>query len=255
MPSWRRATQQVPAFEGVDPSDRLNNEVSVREGGDPCTAEHCAAVTGLPCAYVDRRERHCRTAWCPRHRVVVDGNVYCRRHAGVIAALPSSGSAVHLPLPDLDNRAPSLVGWMAKQLDADIWALMLREMEAESGGQLLSDPVCLVFVGIERQRAWERAWTLALQSGERRRVAIMVEEGNDAEVAVKIGPNVVDRLTPPWIAHRMHDETVDPDQDQRERAWFNQRVLDAMERGLQRERELARQTALHLRTSPTEGFA
>jgi hypothetical protein len=123
--------------------------------------------------------------------------------------------------------------------------MMLRELRVESAGQLISDPVTLVFVGIDRQRAWERAWTLAIPAGDRRRVSLLVEETNDAQVVVKVGANVVDRLTPPWIEHRMRGEAVDEAQDRDERARFNQRVLDVMERGLERERELAQSEALH----------
>jgi hypothetical protein len=133
---------------------------------------------------------------------------------------------------------------MAKQIDGDVWRMMLRE-KADVGGQLMADPVSLVFVGIDRQRAWERGWTLALPTGERRRVSIMVEESHDSQVAVKVGPNVLDRLAPPWIVHRERGERVDDEQDRRERQGFNQRILDAMERGLERERELEALTHAH----------
>ena len=113
------------------------------------------------CEYVDRRGRECRTAWCIEHRVTIEDRVYCRRHAGVVSALPSLDSSPTVSLPDLDNRAPSLVGWVSRQIDGDVWRLLLKELSAGSGGQLVADPVTLVFVGIGRQRAWERAWGYA----------------------------------------------------------------------------------------------
>ncbi|MBV8302110.1 MAG: hypothetical protein JOY68_09345 [Candidatus Dormibacteraeota bacterium] len=239
---WLRRGRDATTLETAPSIDEATLELARREGTYPCTSAGCTAVTGLPCEYVDRRDRHCRTAWCPLHRVIVEQHVYCRRHAGIIAALPSGETVTLPPLPDLENRAPSLAGWMGKQLDPDVWEIMLRELEQEAGGQLVSDPVSLVFVGIDRQRAWERAWTLALQNGDRRRVSVVVEEIADEEVVVKVGPNVVDRLIPPWILHRRQGEQVAEEQDTSEREAFNQRVLDAMERGLARERELARQT-------------
>jgi hypothetical protein len=239
MPWFRK--QSVPAFDGIDPADAASLELAEREGEHPCAFAGCTAMTGLQCEYVDRRERHCRTAWCPAHRFVHDRHVYCRRHVGVVTALPTTDFGMAPPLPDLDNRAPSLVGWMAKLLDADIWRLMLAQGDTPAGAQLISDPVSLVFVGIDRQRAWERAWTLASHQGEPRRVSIVVEETNDSEVVVKVGANVVDRLTPPWIVHRRNNEQVPEAQDAEERTAFNQRVLDAMERGLIREDELAAQ--------------
>jgi hypothetical protein len=204
----------------------------------PCTREGCTAVDGVACEYVDRRGRACRTAWCPLHRVTVEGHVYCRRHAGVMSSLPTADASLVAPLPDLDNRAPSLVGWVARQLDPDVWKLMLHELDAEAGAQLLADPVALVFVGITRQRAWERAWKLDGYTGITRRVSIMVAEDDDTEVMVKVGANIVDRLVPPWIEHRARGETPEADEDHREREAFNQRVLDAIERGLAREREV-----------------
>jgi hypothetical protein len=132
---------------------------------------------------------------------------------------------------------------MSKQLDGEIWRMLLAQTHDQAGGQLVSDPVALTFVGIDRQRAWERAWNLTLQSGDHRRVAIAVEEANDSEVVVKVGSNVVDRLTPPWIVHRRQGERVPDEQDAQERIAFNQRVLDAMQRGLVREQQLAAQAS------------
>jgi hypothetical protein len=208
------------------------------EAMHPCTQVGCTSVEGIVCAYVDRRGRQCRTAWCPVHRVTMEGRVYCRRHAGVVSVLPTGDPSMAAPFPDLDNRAPSLVGWVSRQLDQDVWNLMLRELAAEAGAQLLADPIALVFLGINRQRAWERAWKLDSYTGISRRASIMVAEDDDTEVIVKVGANIVDRLVPPWIEHRVRGQTTDPESDRREREAFNQRVLDAIERGLAREREV-----------------
>jgi hypothetical protein len=157
----------------------------------------------------------------------------------VISTLATADSSMVAPLPDLDNRAPSLVGWVARELEQAVWTLMLGELDAQSGAQLLADPVALVFIGINRQRAWERAWKLDSYTGISRRVSILVTEDADSEVVVKVGANVMDRLVPPWIEHRVRGETPAPETDQREREAFNQRMLDAIERGLVREREVS----------------
>lgn len=235
-------TQSSPA--GVGDLSARSHELAMREGTLPCTADGCSAMTGIACEYIDRRSRQCRTAWCPQHRVIVEGHLYCRRHAGVVSALPVADSTLVTPLPDLDNRAPSLVAWMARQLDGDVWRVLLQELDAD-GGQLVADPVVLVFSGMERVRAWERAWKLVTHTGISRRVSLMVEEARDDEVVVKIGANVVDRLVPPWIAERGRAEPVDAATEEREREEFNQRVLDAIERGVLRERELSAANLLH----------
>ena len=165
--------------------------------------------------------------------------MYCRRHAGVVSALPSLDSSLAVSLPDLDNRAPSLVGWVSRQIDGDIWRLLLKELTSGSGGQLVADPVTLIFVGIGRQRAWERAWRLDSHVGIAHRVSILVEELDDTMITVKVGQNTVEQLVPPWIQHRVRGETVAPDEDRKEREEFYQRVLDSIERGLGHERDLS----------------
>jgi hypothetical protein len=144
-----------------------------------------------------------------------------------------------VPLPDLDNRAPSLVGWVARELDQAVWDLLLRQLEPDSGAQLIADPVTLVFSGMDRRRAWERAWKLDTHTGMARRASIQVAEYADVEVVVKVGVNVVDRLVPPWIEHRVRGDAPDPETDRREREAFNERILDAMQRGLARESEIS----------------
>ncbi|MBV9100218.1 MAG: hypothetical protein JOZ46_02075 [Candidatus Dormibacteraeota bacterium] len=235
MPLFRRS-KPAPVVD-TSAEDRAA-ELAARQGTLPCSESGCGATTGIACDYVDRRDRACRTAWCPAHRMVVDERIFCRRHAGVVSSLPAD-AAQSIPLPDLENRAPSLVGWVARQIDADVWRLMLRELDAATGGQLIADPVALVFIGVERHRAWERAWKLVTHAGEKHRVSILVTESRDAEVEVKVGSNVLDRVVPPWIQHRRDGESVSAEQDVEERKLFNHRLLEAIQRGLTREREIA----------------
>jgi hypothetical protein len=223
----------------AQPTDANVVKAMPSESLHPCTQGGCTSKEGSPCEYVDRRGRECRTAWCGEHRVTIEDRVYCRRHAGVVSALPSLDSSLAVSLPDLDNRAPSLVGWVSRQIDGDVWRLLLKELTAGSGGQLVADPVTLVFVGIGRQRAWERSWRLDSHVGIAHRVSILVEENDDTMITVKVGGNAVEQLVPPWIQHRVRGETVAPDEDRREREEFYQRVLDAIERGLGHERDLS----------------
>ena len=239
MPFFRK-TKPEPVVETT--ADDRAAELAARLGTQPCNEHDCHETTGLMCEYVDRRDRNCRTAWCPAHRMVVDEHVYCRRHAGVVSSLPAD-AAQTVPLPDLDNRAPSLVGWMSRQIDADVWRIMLRELDAATGGQLIADPVTLIFLGVERQRAWERAWKLVTHAGDKHRVSLVVTEARDAEVEVKVGSIVIDRLTPPWIDHRRRGETVSPEQDANEREAVNRRILEAIQRGLENERKISESMA------------
>jgi hypothetical protein len=220
-------------------TDAKVDQVIATSPTHPCTQDGCNSQDGAACAYVDRRGRECRTAWCIEHRFTIEDRVYCRRHAGVISALPSLDSSLAVSLPDLDNRAPSLVGWVSRQIDGDIWRLLLKELSSGSGAQLVADPVTLIFVGIGRQRAWERAWRLDSHVGIALRVSVVVEELDDTMITVKVGGNTVEQMVPPWIQHRVRGEVVTADADRKEREEFYQRVLDSIERGLGHERDLS----------------
>ena len=232
MASWSRSRQPV-TISGVG-SERGAALLVDLAGDQPCTQPGCGRTTGLACGYVDRRGHDCRTAWCPDHRLVIDGRVYCRRHAGVVSALPVGYVGHTAPMPDLETRAPSLVSWVAREVDADIRQLLLPEV-SDDRVRLVTDPVYLVFIGCDRRRAWERAWKLVDHSGQSLRIALLVEECADAEVAVRVNAGIVDRLTPPWIVQRLHGSMPPPEVDAQRRKDFNRRLLSIIHRGMERE--------------------
>jgi hypothetical protein len=240
VPLFRRSERPVARNEEEPVSPAM-----VALGELPCAERGCTATTGLECEYIDRRGRRCRTAWCPIHRVVVRDGVYCRRHAGVVRAVPMGPMEPSSVLPDLDNRAPSLVNWVSNEVDAEVQRLLLQELGPSGGAELMVDPVVLVFVGIDRSRAWERSWKLVGHTGTLRKVSLTVEEDADTEVAVKIGANVVDRLVPPWIGQRNDPNVLTPADERRRRDRFNEQVLDAIDRGLARERDFANSAGGH----------
>src|SRR5579884_2405970 len=106
MPFWKKKI--APAREKTP--EELAAELQALPGTLPCSEDGCPEATGLPCVYIDRRLRRCHTAWCPEHRAIAALQVYCRRHAGVVDALPVHNPELGetMPFPDLENRAPSL---------------------------------------------------------------------------------------------------------------------------------------------------
>jgi hypothetical protein len=231
MASWSRSRQPI-TISGVGSGRGAAAAVDLA-GDQPCTQPGCGTTSGLACEYVDRRGHGCRTAWCPAHRLVIDGRVYCRRHAGVVSALPVGYVGHVAPMPDLETRAPSLVSWVAREVDADIRQQLLTELR-DDRIQLLTDPVYLVFIGHDRRRAWERAWKLVEPSGQSLRISLLVEECADAEVAVRVNARIVDRLTPPWIVQRLHGASPPPEVDAQRRKDFNRRLLGIIRRGVER---------------------
>ncbi|HXZ99573.1 MAG TPA: hypothetical protein VEK76_04410 [Candidatus Binatia bacterium] len=235
MPSWStpRHAGNAKRGGGLEPG---TPSVAERIGDFLCTQPGCGRQTGLLCEYVDRRGRACRTGWCPEHRLVIDGRVYCRRHAGVVSALPAGFVGHAAPLPDLDNRSPSLVSWVAREVDADIRELLLTELGSGDEAQVVTDPVYPVFTGSDRRRGWERAWKIIDGGRSPLRISLLVEECADAEVAVRVNADIVERLAPPWIVQRLHGSLPPPEVDAQRRKDFNRRLLGIVRKGVERER-------------------
>lgn len=162
-----------------------------------CGTPGCAGAGATECAYVDRRSRRCRTAWCGEHRRRVDGRDYCRRHAGLIAAL---GGQLHAGLPEVDNRAASLASYLGTALDQRVSSVLGRT--AGPGAALVNHPVRVVSRPGARSRRWQRSWHLVDATGIVSRVAIEVDEIDDTVVLTSVGSSHIGRGTPPWIQHR-----------------------------------------------------
>jgi hypothetical protein len=221
MPLWKRRQEPEPE-SGPGPSGSSGQSVV---GTLPCSERDCPNQTGEACGYVDRRGRVCGTAWCPDHQQLLGGVVYCRRHAGVMRVLSGSERAI---MPDLENRAPSLVTWVARDVENVIQEIVTSYKEQLGTDRLMSDPTQLVFLGPERARVWERAWKLADHTGWSMRVSLEVDELHDTEVAVRVGRNVVARMTPPWIESRLRGEQCPPDVDAAQRADFYRAITAAV---------------------------
>jgi hypothetical protein len=203
----------------------------------PCAMKGCEQHTGLPCAYVDRRGRECGTAWCPEHRLLAAGEVYCRRHWNTVQGLAEPNDA---QLPDRDNRAPSLVAWVGRRMAPSIEEILLA-CTTDGPMRLVQIPVHLVFVGRERARVWERTWAVADHTGYRWDVTLQVEEDSDTELVVRVGRNVISRVVPPWIEARLSGEQVSDETDMARRQDFYESLRHLIAEAVAREDALARE--------------
>jgi hypothetical protein len=226
MTLWRRVLGDDRRQSEPPPPQAADPGPEERPGDLPCAATGCAETTGVGCAYLDRRGRACPTAWCPAHRDIAAGRVYCRRHAGVVRAL-AGGAGTRLP--DLETRAPSLVEWLARDLGDDLGHLL---MATGAGDAVTSEAAQLVDGGRAKEQIWERSWRLCRHTGFVHRVALQVAEGHDTAVVVRVGRREVARLTPPWIEARGRGEHLSAEEDARRRALFREAVLAAVRRGL-----------------------
>lgn len=160
-----------------------------------CSARLCSEETGIPCAYVDRRQRQCPTAWCPEHRHILENAVYCPAHAGLLSGTHSDFADSHHP--DLENRVPAVVNWITREVDDPVQG-MLERLADDYGERLVVDPVRFVLVGVERTRTWERSWKMVAHHGVTLRVAVAVEEGRPTVVLGKVNSKVKLELAVPW---------------------------------------------------------
>ena len=188
----------------------------VTEGSLPCRDRGCPNHNGVLCNYVDRRGRSCQTAWCPNHWASVGGIVYCRRHAGTLAAI---GYFDHpLGMPDIDNRAPSLVHWVSRDLDGFIATTLAQS--AFPGETFVREPLVTIHNDHATGRRYERSWKLVDHTGLRITVWVFINEADDATVRVKVGSTVVAEGVPPWIERRRRDLQVSAEVDRTQRTLF-----------------------------------
>jgi hypothetical protein len=187
--------------------------------GVVCSAPSCTSPTAVRCAYVDRRQRQCDSAWCSQHQELVFGALYCRRHAGIINALGPDYAT--FPLPDLDNRAPSLANWIGRDLDRPICELIAAQFP---GHRMQVSSV--VNGGGPRERVWGRSWKLISATGVDLAIGINVPEADDSVVWVMYGGHVLVELTPPWIEARRAGVLLGPQADYHARCDFYARIVD-----------------------------
>jgi hypothetical protein len=197
--------------------------------GITCKLAGCANDTAQPCAYRDGRGRACGAPYCPEHGVSTEGKFYCRRHAGVLRAVgaevtPQGG------LPDVDNRAPSLVSWIARDLDADVRRLLAGV--AGPGESVIADETVHVARDFSRKARWEQSWRLVDHTGLILKVTIQVLQDNDSLVRVHVGGGVIADGVPPWIVHRTTDTDMTTDLEQRQRfyQWLDESIFMAVDR-------------------------
>jgi len=185
--------------------------------GIACAMRGCNNHTAELCAYRDRRERSCATAICPAHSISLGGVTYCRRHAGTVQAIGelARDQSGH---PDVDDRAPSLVDWISRDLDKDIRRLLART--ARPGESVIADDAARLAHDFHRNARWERSWRLVEHTGPILNVTLHVTEDDDSLVHVRVGTETVADGVPPWIARRREGQDVEAAIDISQRQLF-----------------------------------
>ena len=197
MGSWLRRRPQAVAADPVDERTVIGRRTEI-----PCSAPACQGADRVRCDYVDRRGTPCPTAWCPDHVVVVVGRGhYCRRHARLAEVLAPIEFRGAIDPPDLDNRAPSLVAFLAGEVGPRVRELLTELVRPDLGESLADDPLHLVMTRA-RTRRWAQGWKLFDSAGPVLRIDVEVDEESDPEFALRLNGRVILRCVPPWIAER-----------------------------------------------------
>jgi len=201
-----------------------------------CNARGCTKDTAHPCSYRDRRGRACSSAFCAEHGMTVAGLLYCRRHGSTVAALGPQGSDP-LTHPDVGNRAPSLVNWVANDLDTPVRDILSRLSHPDE--RVLSDQEVTLVHDQHRQPHWERSWRLVDHTGVIVKVTVLVGDEDDALVRVRVGSDDVVRAVPPWIERRRRGLQTTDDVDASQRRIFYRFIEENIAATAERQRVAA----------------
>jgi len=201
---------QVPAVRRLRPGWRLRRCRLSRRPGDairlvadrpfpghggepPCHAE--AAPTTTACsATTSTGGAGAATPPVPHHWATVGGIVYCRRHAGTIAAIGYFDHPSGCPTSTTAPLAGQLGGTRSRRLRG-------RDAGAErhAGETFVREPVVSTHADRSGGRRYERGWKLVDHTGLRLVVAVFVVEGEETTIRVRVGSGVVAEGVPPWI--------------------------------------------------------
>jgi hypothetical protein len=159
----------------------------------------------------------------------VSSTRYCRRHANTLQALDTtSGHAV--TVPDVTDRAASLVNWIARDLDASIRTSLTQA--ARAGETVVADDYVQLIRNQTREARWERGWRLVDHTGLVLKVTLFVDESDDSVVYIRLGEIIIGSGTPPWIANRSTGSVSDTSIDVAQRRTFYQSIETAISAAL-----------------------
>jgi hypothetical protein len=227
MSIWRSgAMHRHPSDGGADSAARVAERTAPEAvlGNQPCSALRCSSLAGMPCCYVDRRGRRCKTAWCPADRNVVKGRIYCALHAHAMQGIEwEFGSASH---PDIDSRTVPIIQWISSAAADEIIAI-LNVFCALNGEMLVAEPVRRRYNPDSRSRVWEKQWKTLSPTNVSMRVSVSADENRPTAIHIKVNGHDVNVVPPPWNRELATPTAADMQ-------WLEQEVLAPIGSAVQR---------------------
>ncbi len=127
-------------------------------------------------------------------------------------------------LPDLSDRGPGLINWIARDLDKDIRTLLARTVRP--GESVIVDDTVRLKHDHWRQSRWERSWRIVEHTGPVLAVTVQMAADNKSRIHVRVGAEMVADSVPPWIARRSQGVEVEAAIDISQRQLFYQMLED-----------------------------
>jgi hypothetical protein len=185
--------------------ERRQEPVVAPPSGIACCVGSCVSLNAQVCSYRDRRGRTCSIACCNAHGIALNGARYCRRHASTVRAITAPAGHAN-GVAGLQDRAPSLISWIANDVDDAIRTLLATA--ARSGERVITDGYVQLTRDIVRRARWERSWRIVDNTGLVLKVSLYIDEGDGSLVHMRVGDLLVGEGVPPWIARRGQGEDV-----------------------------------------------
>jgi hypothetical protein len=135
--------------------------------------------------------------------------------------------------PDVDNRAPSLVAWVARDIDPGLREMLVSA--SRPGESVETEQIRPIVAADGVGQAWRRGWRIIREDGSTRLlVGLEVSESEDAQVLVTVQTSVVAAHVPPWIAARKRGGSLTPEENRQLRAAYYHFLLEQVSRAAAR---------------------
>ena len=210
--------------------------------GVKCGFAGCRKTEGYRCSYRDRTGARCQW-WCEDHSVILNGRVWCQRHANSVKWLHTGEGSIYEVHHHaaINDRTPNLVGILVDELNADVTAHLKSSFRRQRHVRIVTDGnvrALKVPRGSVKQTehgpqvlsqgyatSWGRGWGVYSDAGYIARIVLAATGTEPPLVHVYVNGHIVLSRVPDWIANRGKGAN-----EARDHATFNAAVLDAIQR-------------------------